>query len=112
MHRGSIAVLDADGRLVYEMGDVEGPIFPRSSNKPMQALGMLRSGYQPRDTADLALAAASHHGEPMHVDRVHAMLEASGLDVSDLACPPDLPTSTDAPSRPSFAPEATLSGCI
>ncbi|MBA3489228.1 MAG: asparaginase, partial [Longispora sp.] len=84
------------GRLVHEIGDASGPIFPRSSNKPMQAAGMLRAGYQPRDTADLALAAASHFGEPMHVDRVRAMLTAGGLDVTALACPPDLPSLASA----------------
>ncbi len=46
-HHGSVAVLDASGRLIASAGDPYGPVFPRSSNKPMQAVGMLRSGLEP-----------------------------------------------------------------
>ncbi len=86
-HRGSVAVLDAAGRPAAAAGDVTGPIFPRSANKPMQAVGMLRTGLRLADPADLAMAAASHRGEPMHLDRVRAMLRAGGLTEGDLACP-------------------------
>ena len=95
-HRGSVAVLDAAGRAIAAAGDVTGPIFPRSANKPMQAVGMLRAGLSLTDPADLALAAASHRGEPMHIARVRAMLAAAGLTEDDLACPPDLPIGPDA----------------
>jgi L-asparaginase II len=91
MHRGSVVVLDATGRPLASAGDVTGPILPRSSNKPMQAIGMLRSGLRPADPADLALVCASHHGEDFHVARVRAMLRGAGLDESALRCPPDLP---------------------
>jgi L-asparaginase II len=86
-HRGSVAVLDAAGRPAAAAGDVTGPIFPRSANKPLQAVGMLRAGLVLADPADLALAAASHRGEPMHIDRVRAMLHAGGLSEDDLVCP-------------------------
>lgn len=95
-HRGSVAVLDATGKLVASAGDPHGAIFPRSSNKLMQATGMLRAGFVPADDAELALAAASHHGEPMHTDRVAAMLARAGLSPDHLACPPDLPSDPDA----------------
>jgi L-asparaginase II len=95
-HRGSVIVLDAAGEAVAVAGDVTGPVFPRSANKPMQAVGMLRAGLAFADPADLALAAASHRGEPMHIDRVRAVLRAAGLSVDDLACPPDLPLSPSA----------------
>ena len=95
-HRGSVAVLDAAGRAIAAAGDVTGPIFPRSANKPLQAVGMLRAGLSLADPADLALAAASHRGEPMHIARVRAMLAAAGLTEDDLACPPDLPIGADA----------------
>ena len=95
-HHGSVAVLDAAGRLVAAAGDPHGAVFPRSSNKLMQATGMLRAGFRPADEAELALSAASHHGEPMHTDRVRAMLARVGLDLSALACPADLPIDPDA----------------
>lgn len=91
VHRGSVAVLDASGAPVYTAGDVTGPIFPRSSNKPMQAVGMLRAGLRLCDDADLAVVAASHRGEPKHLDRVAALLRAGGLTEEALLCPPDYP---------------------
>jgi L-asparaginase II len=57
----------------------------------MQAVAMLRSGLTLDDPADLAMVAASHSGEPMHLTRVRAMLASGGVTVNDLRCPPDLP---------------------
>jgi len=95
-HLGSVAVLDADGKLVAAAGDPEAPVFPRSSNKPMQAVAMLAAGLRPDDDAELALIAASHSGEPSHVERVRAMLKRAGLDEEALLCPPDLPLADSA----------------
>lgn len=96
-HVGSVAVLDADGAVVASAGDIHGPTFPRSSNKPMQAVGMLRAGLRLADSADLALVAASHSGEPCHISRVRAMLRTGGLsETDDLRCPPDFPLSESA----------------
>jgi L-asparaginase II len=90
-HHGSFAALDSGGSLVSSAGDPNGAIFPRSSNKPMQAAAMLRSGLRLPDPADLALVAASHRGEPFHIERVRAMLALGGLTENDLRCPGDLP---------------------
>lgn len=113
-HRGSVAVLDADGVLIASSGDVTGAIFPRSSNKPMQAVGMLRAGLALSDPADLALCAASHHGEPMHIARIRSMLRAGGLAESDLRTPPDLPISETARAdilRAGGGPERVYMNC-
>jgi L-asparaginase II len=96
-HHGSVAVLDGDGSLASSAGDPYGAIFPRSSNKPMQATAMLRAGLRLPDPADLALVSASHRGEPFHIQRVRAMLRLGGLTEDDLRCPPDL--SIHEPSR-------------
>lgn len=90
-HRGSVVVLDADGVVVDAAGDVSGAVFPRSSNKPMQAVGMVRAGLRLTDPADLALVAASHYGEDFHVARVRALLRSGGLTEAALRCPPDAP---------------------
>jgi L-asparaginase II len=92
-HHGSVVVIGADGEVVAWAGDVTGPIFPRSSNKPMQAVGMLRAGLGLADPADLALVCASHRGEPFHISRVRAMLAAGGIDPAELRTPPDYPLS-------------------
>lgn len=95
-HRGSVAVLNADGRLIASAGDPAGAVFPRSSNKPMQSVGMLRAGLKLDDDADLALVSASHSGEPFHISRVRAILAAGGLSESDLLTPADYPLSEAA----------------
>jgi len=95
-HRGSVVVLDPAGVAVSVAGDVTAPVFPRSANKPMQAAAMLAAGLDLADPADLALACASHYGEPAHVRRVRAMLAAGGLSEADLRCPADLPLAVDA----------------
>lgn len=91
VHHGSVVLLAADGTVLHSVGQVRAPMFPRSSNKPVQALAMLRAGLELSDDADLALACASHNGEPPHVERALAMLARAGLAEDDLRCPPDLP---------------------
>ncbi|WP_229067877.1 asparaginase [Actinoplanes sp. DH11] len=86
VHHGVVALTTGAG-----FGDVTSPFFPRSSNKPLQTVGLLTSGLVPREEADLALISGSHDGEKFHVERVRAMLAATGLDPSALRCPADLP---------------------
>ena len=94
-HYGSVVVTGPTGMVVHQRGDVQSPVFPRSSNKPFQAVAMLAVGARLHG-ADLALAAASHSGEPMHVERVEAMLARVGLSEDDLLCPPALPMNDAA----------------
>ena len=96
VHHGSVVVLDAAGRVVAAAGDVTGPSFPRSSNKPLQTVGMLRAGLRTAEPADLALISGSHFGEPFHVTGVRQILATAGLDESALRCPPSLPLSETA----------------
>ncbi|SCL20589.1 asparaginase [Micromonospora nigra] len=95
-HRGSVVVLDATGATVGASGDVRSPVFPRSANKPMQTVGMIRAGLPLTDPADLALVSASHAGEEFHLARVAALLAGAGLDASALHCPPELPVGEQA----------------
>ncbi|MEU0152538.1 asparaginase [Micromonospora fulviviridis] len=114
VHRGSVAVLDSAGAPVSGAGDVTSPIFPRSSNKPMQAIGMLRAGLPLTDPADVALASASHAGEEFHVERVTALLRGAGLTEEALHCPPDLPVgeaAREAVLRAGGGPTRTLMNC-
>ena len=91
VHRGSIAIADADGRIVFSLGDIEALAYPRSSLKPVQALPLLESGAAEAfglGDEEVALACASHTGEPMHTTRVAAWLARIGCEVADLACGP------------------------
>src|SRR4051812_27834666 len=93
VHHGSVVVLDAAGQVLAAAGDVTGPSFPRSSNKPLQTVGTLRAGLRTAEPADLALISGSHFAEPFHVARTRRILAAAGLDESALRCPPSLPLS-------------------
>jgi L-asparaginase II len=94
-HRGAIAIIDSDGTITQRAGAVDVPIFPRSSNKPMQAAAMLSCGLD-LDGELLALAAASHAGEDFHVTGAQKILAGAGLTEDALRCPPDLPLDEDA----------------
>lgn len=99
-HRVRACVVDRDGHVVLAVGDVDEPVFPRSAVKPFQALSLVESGAADAygvSPAELALACASHGGEPQHVDRVEAWLKRLGLDETALAC---------GPHQPLYAPAA------
>ncbi|HTV35646.1 MAG TPA: asparaginase [Xanthobacteraceae bacterium] len=88
-HCGAVAVVDAAGASVLAIGDVAVPVFPRSAIKALQALPLVESGAADRygfGDEELALACASHSGEPAHVAGVERMLVKAGLETSALAC--------------------------
>ncbi len=88
-HRGAGAVVDSGGALVFSLGDVERPVYPRSSVKAFQALPLVESGAADRlglSEAEIALACASHSGEAAHAAGAAAMLRKAGADASALAC--------------------------
>lgn len=91
IHRGSIAVVDPSGALLTEVGDAASPVFARSAIKPVLAAAMLHAGWTPQSDSVLAVATASHWGEPAHVQQVEALLSGAGLDEQALQCPLALP---------------------
>lgn len=98
-HRGAVAVFDGDGAAVMTVGDVARPVFPRSAVKAIQALPLVESGAADAfglTDADLALACASHAGEPAHAARAESMLARAGLDASALECGAHWPTRQEA----------------
>ncbi|MFC4590655.1 asparaginase [Sphaerisporangium corydalis] len=98
VHRARIFALDAAGAPAVARGDVAAAASPRSSMKPLQALGMLRAGLD-LDGRPLALACASHAGEDFHVEGVLKILASAGLTEADLGCPEDLPLDTATAHR-------------
>lgn len=89
-HRGVIVRVDPQHEVIWSIGDPSTVVFPRSANKPIQALGMLRAGL-PLDGRLLALASASHSGESFHLDAVREILMLAGLDENALQTPPSYP---------------------
>ena len=93
IHHGSLAVVDAKGRLLASVGDVDSPLFTRSSLKPFQAMPLIAQAaelYELTD-ADVALLCASHSGESMHVERAAALLAKIGASESSLDCGSHVP---------------------
>ncbi len=90
VHRGRVAITGSDGRLTASVGSEFAPMYPRSANKPLQAVGMLRAGLD-LDGELLALACASHSGEDFHQKAALQILALSGLDASALQTPPGWP---------------------
>ncbi|MBT9466905.1 asparaginase [Hydrogenophaga sp.] len=93
IHHGSLAVVNAQGQLLASVGDVESPLFTRSSLKPFQAMPLIAQAAERYDLsdADVALLCASHSGEPMHVERAAALLARIGAGESSLACGSHVP---------------------
>ncbi|HEY2032445.1 MAG TPA: asparaginase [Rhizomicrobium sp.] len=89
VHRGAVAIANAKGEIVFSLGDIEATTFPRSSLKMVQALPLVESGAADAfglSSEEIALACASHSGEPMHTTRVAKWLERIGCTEHDLAC--------------------------
>jgi L-asparaginase II len=102
VHYGSVAVVDARGRLCAWAGDPSFVTYTRSALKAFQALPFLRDdgpasmGWLPSETA---LLTASHSGEPHHVAAVDAMLAKAGQTVQRLRCGCHAPYVFEATGR-------------
>ena len=95
VHRGRVAITNPDGSLASSVGADFAPMYPRSVNKPLQAVGMVRAGLD-LDGELLALVCASHSGESFHLEGVRRILTMSGLDESALQMPADWPLDQQA----------------
>lgn len=117
MHRGSVAVVDADGTVHTALGDIDRPIFPRSAVKVLQALPLAASGAVERlglTDEELALACASHGGEERHVRTAQSMLAKAGVDFHALECGTQWPSydgATKALAAAHREPNALNNNC-
>ena len=93
-------IVDHLGHVLERWGDTARPVYARSALKPIQAIPLVESGAAERfalSDAEVALACASHGGEPRHVEAVARWLDRIGLGVADLEC---------GAHPPSYAPAA------
>ncbi len=103
VHMGSVAVVDAAGKLSWRAGDPDFLTFTRSALKPFQALPFILDGGLDRfslSSAELALLCASHSAEEKHVRTVQAILDKIGLDESYLECGCHAPLYYDSVGLP------------
>ena len=95
-HRVHAAVIDGDGALVARAREPNTVTMWRSCAKPFQVMPLLACGGLDEvgwGDDELALACASHGGEPEHVAIAESMLRDLGLEEGDLACGPHEPLS-------------------
>jgi len=89
IHLGHVAVVDAEGRVHASLGDPQHVTYFRSCAKPFQAIGSLGTGIAARyelGADHVAIMAASHNGEPRHVEIVRDLLRRGGIAESALQC--------------------------
>jgi L-asparaginase II len=116
-HRGAIAVVDAAGRLIAQLGDVNLVSYLRSSAKPFQALPLIESGAADRlgfIDAELTIMAGSHAGEARHIAAVQAILNKIGLGAEALQCGVHAPfnaASAAALRNAGLEPSALYNNC-
>lgn len=118
IHRGTIAVVDASGAVLASVGDPRGKVtYMRSAAKPFQSMPLVVSGAAGRfdlEPADLAIACASHNGEPGHVAQVTSLLYRLAVDAGQLACgihPPLLASAARELDRQGIAPSVLHNNC-
>jgi L-asparaginase II len=116
-HRGAMAVTSPTGEVIFEVGDIDAPMCPRSAFKALQALPMLESGAREAfglSEKEIALSCSSHSGQRDHTEAVLVWLEKIGCGIEDLECGPHLPLH-EATSREMLAngeaPSAIHNNC-
>lgn len=99
VHHAVVAVAEPGGELIAACGDSDLVTYPRSSLKPVQALALIETGAADAfglDDRHIALACASHHGEPIHVELVRSWLAGIDADADELVCGAEPPLSQAA----------------
>lgn len=116
-HRAHAVIVDAGGRVLARWGDIARPVYARSAIKSLQAIPLIETGaFDAFGLGDeeLALACASHNGEPAHTELAARWLARIGCSVDDYECgahlPYDEPTA-HALLRRGEAPTALHNNC-
>lgn len=116
-HRVAACAIDAHGKVAIELGEIDVPVFLRSTAKPFIAAAVLEAGVAQAfgfESHEIALIAGSHSGEPFHLAAVRSMLAKIGVSETALQCGAQLPYSESAAQalmRAGEAPSAVYNNC-
>ena len=102
VHSGHVAIVDGDGKSIFEAGDPRTVTFFRSASKPFQFIPVITSGAADAfgfGEDEIALGCASHSGEPVHVEIARRMLAKAGFTEADLRCGTHLPFNEQESER-------------
>jgi L-asparaginase II len=89
VHRGDVVEVDLSGRVIRALGDPERLTFLRSAVKPFSLVALLEAGGQREfglEPAEIAIMAASHSGEDLHVRTLLALYRRTGISQAALGC--------------------------
>lgn len=117
IHDVAACALRADGEILLAVGDIEAPVYLRSSAKPFIAAAAIAAGARDAyrlEQREIAVMAASHSGEPFHIEAVRSILRKIGLDESALQCGAHLPyneAAAAAMQRRGEMPTAVYNNC-
>lgn len=117
IHLGHLAVADAAGGLHHGLGNTDRLTYFRSCAKPFQAYAALETGIVDRfhlQSEHVAIMAASHNGEPRHVDLVRDLLQRTGVPEAALQCGAHWPyyePAAEAARRQFKEPIALFNNC-
>jgi L-asparaginase II len=99
IHQVAACAVDGGGVVHASAGDIDVPVFLRSSAKPFIAAAAVEAGVVERfglEPREIAVMSASHHGEPFHIEAVRSILRKIGMDPSALQCGAHYPYQEDS----------------
>jgi L-asparaginase II len=98
-HHVAACAIDSKGSVLFSAGDIDSPVFLRSTAKPFIAAAAIAAGARERfalEPHEIAVMAASHAGQPFHIDAVRSILRKIGMHESALQCGPHPPYNEKA----------------
>ena len=99
IHRGRIAVVGEDDRLLWHTDEIDTVTYFRSASKPVQVLPLLTEGLDAAyhlNEKEIAVMSGSQGGEPEHIAVLESILKETGFREDDFIIKPCLPEETKA----------------
>jgi L-asparaginase II len=115
VHNVAGFAVDAAGKTVFSFGTVDVPVYLRSAAKPFIAATALAAGVAERfelEPREIAIMAASHSGEPFHLEAVRSILRKIGLTEAALQCGPETSHSEPITNNCSGKHAGILALCV
>ncbi|HJF32137.1 MAG TPA: asparaginase [Sporosarcina psychrophila] len=98
VHMGVICGINAEGDILYSVGDENHMTFLRSAAKPFQSIPVIQNGVDDKfglTSKEAALFAASHRGEDYHIEALESILKKTGIDEEQFYCCPTYPLNEE-----------------
>ncbi|MEK4714778.1 asparaginase [Sporosarcina sp. FSL K6-5500] len=99
VHMGVICGINADGDILYSVGNENHMTFLRSAAKPFQAIPVIQNGVDDKfglTSKEATLFAASHRGEDYHIEALDSILQKVGINEEQFYCCPTYPLNEEA----------------